>query len=54
MEAYVEIIKSQSDDRQYKCIKLENGIRCLLIADSEADKSAAALDVHVGSALDPK
>lgn len=26
----------------------------MLISDSEADKSAAALDVRVGSALDPK
>jgi insulysin len=27
---------------------------CLLIQDDEADKSAAALDVGVGAALDPK
>ena len=29
-------------------------MRCLLISDMEADKSAAAIDVHVGSALDPR
>ena len=29
-------------------------MRCLLISDMEADKSAASLDVKVGSALDPK
>lgn len=29
-------------------------MRCILISDDEADKSCAALDVHVGAALDPK
>ena len=29
-------------------------MRCLIISDPEADISAAALDVNVGSALDPK
>ena len=33
---------------------LENKLRCLLIQDDEADKSCAALDVHVGCSLDPK
>ena len=54
MQAYAEIITSRSDKRQYKTIKLENQMRCILISDDEADKSCAALDVHVGAALDPK
>lgn len=29
-------------------------MRCLLIEDPEADKSAASIDVKVGSAFDPK
>ena len=29
-------------------------MRCVLISDMEADKSAASLDVKVGCALDPK
>ena len=29
-------------------------MRCILIQDDEADKSCAALDVHVGAGLDPK
>ena len=33
---------------------LSNQLRCLLIQDDEADKSCAALDVHVGASLDPK
>jgi secreted Zn-dependent insulinase-like peptidase len=48
------IEKSKSDKREYKYVILENGMRCMLICDPEADKSAAALDVRVGAALDPK
>ena len=54
MQAYAEIIKSQSDKRQYKSIMLGNQLRCILIQDDEADKSCAALDVHVGCTLDKK
>lgn len=48
------VVKSKSDKRIYKFIKLENKLRCLLIQDDEADKSAAAMDVNVGCALDSK
>jgi insulysin len=34
-------------------LRLPNEMQCLLIHDPEADKSAAALDVNVGAALDP-
>jgi len=54
MQKLPEIIKSQSDDRLYRTIILENGMTCLLIQDDSADKSAAALDVFVGCSLDPK
>ena len=54
MDSYAEIIKSQSDKRQYKSLQLANQMRVLLIQDDEADKSCAALDVHVGCSLDPK
>ena len=49
-----QIISSKSDKRIYKHITLPNQIQCLLIQDDEADKSAAALDVHEGCSLDPK
>ena len=49
-----DIIKSESDNRLYKYIKLDNGLRCLLIQDNQNDFSAASLDLRVGSALDPK
>lgn len=50
----INIIKSQCDTRTYKYIHLTNKLRCLLISDKEADKSAASLDVKVGCSLDPK
>jgi secreted Zn-dependent insulinase-like peptidase len=50
----VDIVKAKVDKRSYKYFKLENGIRCMLIHDPEADMSAASLDVKVGAALDPK
>ena len=49
-----QIVQSQSDKREYKLLKLDNQLRCLLISDMEADKAAAAIDVHVGSGLDPR
>ena len=49
-----EIIKSNSDKREYRFLRLANQLQVLLISDAEADKSAASLDVHVGCALDPK
>jgi secreted Zn-dependent insulinase-like peptidase len=48
------LIQSKSDKRQYKFITLPNSLKCLLVSDPEADKSAASLDVHVGCALDKK
>ncbi|KAG8745619.1 Insulinase (Peptidase M16) [Ceratobasidium sp. 414] len=48
-----EIRKPEVDDRDYKCIRLENGLEALLIHDANADKSAASLDVEVGHLHDP-
>jgi secreted Zn-dependent insulinase-like peptidase len=50
----VEVITSPNDDRQYEYLHLDNGLRVLLISDSETDKAAASLDVHIGSADDPR
>ena len=49
-----EIIKSPHDKREQKYFTLPNKLRCLLISDPEADKSAASIDVRVGGSLDPK
>ena len=50
----IEIIKSSSDKREYRYLELPNQLRAIIIHDPEGDKAAAALDVKVGAALDPK
>ncbi|PVZ99664.1 hypothetical protein BB558_004307 [Smittium angustum] len=49
-----EILKPQSDDRNYKLIKLQNGIVALLVQDVNENKSCAAMNVNIGSLADPK
>ncbi len=48
------IIQSQNDKRQYQAFTLGNGLKVLIISDSETKKAAASLDVFVGSASDPE
>jgi len=48
-----DISKSAEDKRSYCGLELNNGLKILLISDPSTDKSAAALDVHVGHLLDP-
>lgn len=45
---YNDIIKSLNDKREYRGLLLENKMKVLLVSDPSTDKSAAALDVHVG------
>ncbi|MFK0573011.1 insulinase family protein [Endozoicomonas sp.] len=55
-EAFVtpdKIIKSPADDRDYRYVILDNGLKVLLVSDPDTDKSAAAVDVNVGSYQDP-
>lgn len=47
------IEKSQLDDRDYRLIKLENGLLAMLVHDAKADIAAASLDVAVGHLSDP-
>jgi len=47
------IQKSQQDDRDYRLIRLDNGLQAMLIHDANADKAAASLDVAVGHLHDP-
>ena len=39
------LIKPIVDKFDYKFLELENGLKCLLISDAEADKAAACLNV---------
>lgn len=48
------IIQSQNDSRLYQSFTLDNGLKVLIISDTEAKKAAASLDVFVGSSSDPK
>ncbi len=52
-QASVEIEKSPADKSEYRYIVLKNGLQVMLVSDPQADRSAAALDVHVGSGHDP-
>jgi secreted Zn-dependent insulinase-like peptidase len=46
--------QSANDDRAYRYIELDNGMRALLVSDPDTEKAAAALDVYVGSASNPE
>jgi len=48
------VSKSENDNRDYRYLTLSNNLRVLLISDASAEKSAAALNVHVGSHQNPK
>lgn len=47
------IQKSPQDDRDYRIIRLENGLSATIVHDPTADKAAASLDVAVGHLYDP-
>jgi insulysin len=46
--------KSENDNREYRYLTLGNNLRVLLVSDPAAEKSAAALNVHVGSHQNPR
>jgi len=48
-----DIIRSERDERDYRLIRLQNGLQAMLVHDVKADKAAASLDVAVGHLYDP-
>eukprot|EP01041_Mallomonas_annulata_P008890 gene8890-18404_t len=52
LDAREEVRKRRSDERNYQALTLDNGLRVLLISDSQSTRAAAAVDVHVGSLSD--
>lgn len=48
-----DIIKSTSDDREYRYVKLQNDLKVILVSDQEAEKSSACIFVGSGSLNDP-
>lgn len=47
------IQKSEFDNREFKYLVLPNNMKVILISDPLADKSAASVEVQVGSLMDP-
>jgi insulysin len=47
------IRQSPQDKRDYRLIKLENGLQVVLVHDDETDKAAASMNVCVGNFSDP-
>ncbi len=45
--------KPELDDRDYRVVRLENGILAVLIHDSKADKAASCVNIAVGHMQDP-
>lgn len=48
MVAINDIVIPSNDERKYRGLILENGMKIMLISDEKTEKAAAALDVHVG------
>ncbi|XP_071090018.1 insulin-degrading enzyme-like [Haliotis cracherodii] len=48
-----DILRSAQDKRLYRGLELTNGMKLLLISDSDTDKSAAAMNVNIGHMSDP-
>lgn len=47
------IYLSPNDPREYGVVRLDNGLDVVVVSDPDADKAAAALNVHVGSMQNP-
>jgi insulysin len=47
------VIKSDLDQRAYRVLELDNGLRVLLVSDNSTDTSAASMDVRAGSFDEP-
>jgi len=47
------IEKPDLDERNYRILRLRNGLKAILVHDPQADKSAACLRVAIGSLCDP-
>ena len=45
--------KPQSDNKQYRLIKLMNELEVLLVHDPTTDKAAACMNLNVGACQDP-
>jgi len=49
-----EVVKPESDTKEYRAFVLGNGIECLAVHDAEADKAGASCAVGIGYYSDPE
>lgn len=55
MIRFKEVIKSQTDKLNYRAVQIaKNSLNCLIIQDPSTKRSAAAMNVQVGSLKDPQ
>ena len=47
-------IKGNSDWRDYRALKLQNGVTCLLVHDKESKTTSTSCCVNVGASSDPR
>lgn len=53
-DTYSHVVKKSSlDKRQFRSLTLSNQLRVVIISDPNSSRAAAAMDVHVGSTMDP-
>ncbi|XP_014603217.1 PREDICTED: insulin-degrading enzyme isoform X1 [Polistes canadensis] len=54
IEKRYEITKSPNDKKLYRGLLLSNHMKVVLVSDPTTDRSAAAMDVHIGYMSDPE
>lgn len=47
-------VKGQADWRDYRCVRLSNGVTLCLVHDRESKTTAAAATVNAGAGADPR
>jgi insulysin len=54
MEELPTPVKGKADWRNYRALRLENGVTCLLVNDSQSKTLGMSTVVDVGAAADPR
>ena len=49
LKRFDNIVKSAEDNRSYRGLEMGNRLKVLLVSDPTTDKSAAALDINIGT-----
>lgn len=54
IEILPPVIKGKSDWREYRALRLQNGVTCMVVNDKESKTTAMSCAVAVGAAADPR